>query len=335
MKIAFYGLTDQWKKQFYQENLREHQLSFFDACLSETEVSTQVDYEVLSIFVACRITPKIIDNMPNLKLIAVRATGFDNVDIEYAKQKGIKVVNVPAYGSHTVAEFTFALLLSLTRRLPEAIKKVKEEGEFDYQGLRGSDLFSKTLGVIGTGKIGINVIRIAKGFGMNVLGFDAFPNHGLAQQLNFEYVNLDQLLESSDVVSIHTPYNKDTHHLLNKENIFKIKKGALLINTARGPIIETDALYQAVMKNHLAGVAVDVLEEENLLKNEEEQLLESSGQTQSYKGLLQDHVLIEKPNVIITPHMAFFTKEAEEAIQKTTVENINTFISGNPQNVVN
>lgn len=335
MKIAFYGLEDQWKKDFFAQTLSEYDLEMFDACLAETAVTTPLDYEVLSIFVGCKVTKKVLDNMPNLKFIAVRSTGFDNVDINECKSRGILVANVPAYGSHTVSEFTFALITALSRRVPEAVKRVKEEGRFEYEGLRGFDLNEKTLGVVGTGRIGQNVIKIARGFNMRVLAYDAFPNYDMQHSLEFEYADLGRVLGESDVVTIHAPYNEQTHHLINKENIWWMKNGAYIINTARGAIVETEALFQAITKNHLAGAALDVVEEENVLKDEVRGLEEPGASSETYRSIIQNHILIDLPNVIITPHMAFFSKEAEDAIQQTTVDNIHAFITNNPQNVVN
>ncbi len=174
-----------------------------------------MDFEIISIFVECTLSKEIINFFPDLKFIAVRSTGTDNIDLSYAKQKNILVSNVPGYGSKTVAEFTFGLILCLLRKIPGGIEKVKKEGLFNFQGLLGTDLYDKTLGVIGTGKIGMNVIKIAKGFGMKVIANDKFPNDLKGKELGFEYMDLETLLKTADVVSLHVPATKETNHLIN------------------------------------------------------------------------------------------------------------------------
>lgn len=332
MKIAFFGIKEQEKKNFFLNSLTGHEIVFLEADLNEDSMPQDTNAEIISIFVQSKITPKIIDSFPNLKMIAIRATGFDNVDVKHAKEKNISVSNVPAYGSHTVAEFTFGLILSISRNIPEAIARVKSEVEFDHEGLKGFDLFGKTLGVLGTGKIGANVIKIAKGFGMNVLAFDVYPNMKLSLDFGFQYVTLEKLLAQSDIVTVHVPASEKTHHLLNKNNISQMKKGAVLINTARGDIIETEALYEAISGGNLSGAGLDVLEGEaqlgeNLSKEEFEPTL--------MKNILEDNFLIKNPNVLVTPHTAFYTTEAEQSIMQTTLENIKAFINNSPANVVN
>lgn len=332
MKIGFFNVLEEDKKSYYRNSLKEHEINFIDQDLDEDHIPNELDFDILSIFVQSKVTQKVLDAFPNLKMITVRATGFDNVDINAANQKNIKVANVPSYGSHTVAEFTFGLILSLSRNIPAAIEKVKSEVEFDHEGLRGFDLYGKTLGVIGTGKIGANVIKIAKGFGMIVLAYDAFPNEQLAQNFNFHYVTLEKVLEDSDIITLHVPSNPQTHYLINKDNIHKIKKGALLINTSRGDVIETDALYGAITDGHLRGAGLDVLEGEDLL---DDNLIKEEFEPKQIRNILEDSQLIKKPNVYVTPHTAFYTKEAEDAIMQTTVENIQSFISNTPENIVN
>lgn len=331
MKIAFFGLKEQEKKDYFKNSLAGHEIVFIDQDLNEDSLPKELNFDIISIFIQSKATPKVIDAFPNLKMIAVRATGFDNVDLKHAKEKNITVANVPSYGSHTVAEFTFGLILSISRKIPQAITKVKDEVEFDHEGLKGFDLYGKTLGVIGTGKIGANVIKIAKGFGMIILAYDTFPNLGLAQTFNFNYVTLEQVLKDSDIVTIHVPAAPQTHHLINKDNIFQMKKGSILINTARGDVIDTDALYQALADNHLTAAGLDVLEgEANLNDNPDKQEFEPL----LMKGILENSQIIKNPHVIVTPHAAFYTTEAEQAIMQTTVENIQGYAVGLPKNVV-
>ncbi len=323
MKIAFFGDLDQEKKDFYQQNLQDnYQIEFFEFCLGEQQTST-FEYEIISIFVGCKASKQILEHFPNLKLIAVRSTGYDNVDLEYCKQKGIVVSTVPAYGSHTVAEYAFALLLQISRKVAAATWNPKE-GNYSQIGLRGFDLNYKTIGILGTGKIGANAARIAKGFNMKVLAQDVYRNEELAEGLGFQYVELDYLLENSDIVSVHAPSTPETHHLINKSNIFKMKKGAILINTARGALVDTEALLEAIKQNHLSAAGLDVLEEEKSLQGIEPE----TERTRFAKEL------ITLPNVHYSSHVAFFTKEAEHNIMETTTDNIKKFSLGSAQNNV-
>lgn len=334
VKIAFFEVTEGEQKLFFKQSLSEHKLVFFDTPLTETTLPEDTAIEVLSVFVNCQVTKKVIESFPKLKLITARATGFDNIDIKTAKEKNILVANVPSYGSHTVAEFTFALILSLSRKIPQATQRLKETGKFSYENLRGMNIFGKTIGVIGTGKIGAHVIKIAKAFEMKVIAVDPFPNKDTADSLNFEYVNLERLLKESDIVTIHSPLTENTHHLINKENIALMKKGSILINTARGGIVETDGLFQAITSGQIAGAALDVLEGEKELKEELQIFKTGENYPQDLKTMLENHILMDLENVIITPHMAFYSKEAEESIMQTTIDNIKSYLSNKPQNLV-
>lgn len=221
-----------------------------------------------------------------------------------------------------MAEYAFALLLDLTRKITTTIERVKEKSNFSSEGLTGTDLAGKTLGVVGTGHIGQHAIRIGNGFQMKVLGFDAFPKPDFAGSFNFTYADMNNLLANSDVITLHTPYLPSTHHLINQNNIQLIKKGALLINTSRGAVVETEAIVQALNQGILAGVALDVLEEETNLKNERKMLLERQLDETDLRTMLGNHVLIGMENVIITPHNAFNSREALQRILDTTVANI-------------
>lgn len=337
MKITFFEVP-KGEQTFFEGVFPGADVSFFEEKLSGNSVEKVSDAEVVSIFVNSEIDKKIIDALPNLKFITTRSTGFDHIDCEYAKTKGIQVANVPAYGSQTVAEFTFALMLTLSRRVYWGVHQLREGNNFDLSQLEGFDLEGKTLGVIGTGKIGQNVVRIAKGFGMNVIATDPYPKAELAGQLGFQYVSLDDLLAQADIVTIHVPYMKETHHLINATNLPNIKKGAVLINTARGEIIETEGLLAALNSGQIKAAALDVLEGERELKEERNIIIGSDPKVErmeNMRKLIEDHVLINLSNVIVTPHMAFFTKEAMERIMQTTVDNIKNFLAGKLENIVN
>ena len=271
---------------------------------------------------------------PAVKLIATRSTGFDHIDLAAAAARGVAVANVPFYGENTVAEFAFALLLALSRRIIDADERVREKGTFSSTGLRGFDLAGKTIGVIGTGHIGAHIIRMAQGFSMKVIGFDAYPNAELARTLGFAYAPLEEVLANSDIITIHVPYNEHTHHLINQRNISAVKKGAYLINTARGAVVETEALVSALKDRTLAGAALDVLEEEGDLNEEAALLSAPHPKEEELKIALENHYLINHPRVIVTPHTAFNTTEAVERILQTSIENIKNFARGKPTNIV-
>ncbi|VAW13525.1 D-3-phosphoglycerate dehydrogenase, partial [hydrothermal vent metagenome] len=213
--------------------------------------------------------------------------------------------------------------------------RVLEEGKFTPEGLRGFDLKGKTIGVVGTGNIGANAVKIAHGFDMKIIAFDIKKNEELEKKFDIEYVEFDELLSQSDIISLHAPYNKHTHHMINADNIEKIKKGAYLINTARGGLIETKALVLGLEKGILAGAGLDVLEEEGNMVDDTELIFGEHPNPESLRILLANQYLIDHPQVLITPHNAFNTKEAIERIIDTTIENIQAFKKGAPINVIN
>lgn len=333
MNIHYFS-GEPWEETQVREKLAGHDITFHEGPLSAFPDLTDPNAEVLCVFVESRIAEAELSRFPALKLIATRSTGFDHIDLAAAKASGVAVANVPFYGENTVAEFAFALLLALSRRIIDADERVRESGVFSPTGLRGFDLAGKTLGVIGTGHIGAHVIRMAQGFGMKVIGFDAFPNADLSHTLDFTYLPLPELLATADVITLHVPYNEHTHHLINRENIGGIKKGAYLINTARGAVIETEALVEALKSGILAGAGLDVLEEEGFLSDEAALLTSLHPREEALKTVLADHYLINHPRVIVTPHLAFNTTEAVERILTTTIENIQNFIKGSPSNVI-
>lgn len=337
MKIVFCGLNLEDKTAFEKmfqehESLNAAEVVFLDKPFSENNFSVAQDADVLAVFVNSEVRQKHIDQMLNLKLILTMSTGFDHVDFAYAATKKIAVCNVPAYGSRTVAEFTFALILGLSRKTLHAYRQVKNTHNYNIEELEGFNLQGKTLGIVGTGRIGQNVAAIARGFELNVIAYDAFENPEAAEKYNFKYTSLENLLANSDIVTLHVPYNKDTHHLINKNNISKIKKGALLINTSRGEVLETESLLMAIKEKMISGAGLDVLEGERMLADEIH-VLEHTNQEQ-LKTLIEDHILIDMPEVAYTPHVAFFTKEAKKEIATTTFKNLEAFLKNSPQNLV-
>jgi D-lactate dehydrogenase len=326
---SFYGMWPEMETYLKQ---RAQSLTYSTHTDKLTLQNLDPKTEILASFVESPIDKKIIESLPQLKMIAAMSTGYDHINIKTAEEKGIVVCNVPSYGEVTVAEHTFALLLALTRKLFPSIKRVKE-GVYDFHGLRGIDLQGKTLGVVGTGKIGVQVIKRAKAFDMHVIAYDPFPNKIAQREFDFSYVTLDKLLSTSDIVTLHVPLLPTTQHIINKKNITKIKKGAYLVNTARGALVDPEALVNALKSNQLAGVGLDVLEDEHLIQDEEQIICGKRSATQ-LKTNLMNNILIDHPNVIVTPHNAFNSTEALQRIVDTTIENIKSFSKGKVQNTV-
>ncbi|MDD3531367.1 MAG: NAD(P)-dependent oxidoreductase [Candidatus Pacebacteria bacterium] len=332
MKIHYFS-GEAWEETFIREKLAGENVVFHAESLGALPDLADSDADVLCTFIESPIGEAEMSRFPALKLIATRSTGYDHIDLARAAARGITVVNVPFYGENTVAEFAFALLLALSRRIIDADERVRA-GTFSPKDLRGFDLAGKTLGVIGCGHIGMHVIKMANGFSMNVLGFETHPDEAKAKAAHFTYTPLSELLAQSDIITLHVPYNEHTHHLINKENIGSIKKGAYLINTARGAVVETDALVEALKSGTLAGAALDVLEEEGDLADPTALLASPHPKEEELRILLENHYLIEHPRVIVTPHLAFNTQEAVERILSTTTENIRSFRAGTPTNIV-
>ncbi len=334
MNISFFE-TEGWEEKIVREQLPRENLFFSTEKIDELHPPTAGnDCEILSVFVNSRITEKTLAHFPSMKFLTTRSTGFDHVDPAACKKRGIHVAYVPGYGNHTVAEFAFGLILNLTRKLYQSIDQIKEAESFSLKGLRGIDLKNRTIGIIGTGRIGREAITIAKGFGMKVLAYDAFPDTAFAKNAGISYVPLDDLLKNSDIVSIHAPYTKETRHLIDQKNIRLMKRGSYLVNTARGGIVETDALVMALQDGILAGAGMDVLEEEGETKDEMTFLREGNMQEQKLKTMLENHILMKMPNVLITPHNAFNTQEALERILGTTLESITGYLAGKPVNLI-
>ncbi len=333
MKITYFYEKES-EQEFFTKNLPDFDFEFLAGDIQNHPDHKNEETEILSVFVNSGVGAEEMDRYPNLKFIVTRSTGFNHIDLEEAEKRGIKVSNVPTYGENTVAEFTFALLLAISRKIYSSYERILETGSFSQEGLTGFDLKGKTIGIIGTGHIGRYAIKMAKGFDMNVIAFDVKKDEEFAQGTGFKYVEFDELLQESDIISLHVPLNPHTEHLINKENISKMKKGSYLINTARGEVVETEAIVEALEKGILAGAGLDVLEEESFMGHEVDLLSEEHPNPEALKTVLSNQYLIDHPNVIIAPHNAFNTKEAIERIFKTTVENIKAFKGGEQINVV-
>lgn len=295
------------------------EVAFVDEMLDKNHIPADVNFDIAGVFMDSAVDAATIAALPNLKCIATLSTGFDHIDLKAVAERGITVSSVPAYGENTVAEFAFALILALSRKICEARARVREENKFTTDGLQGFDLAGKTLGVLGTGRIGKHAVRMGKGFGMNIIAYDVFHDDAFAKEMGFPYVELNDLLAQSDIVTVHCPYLPSTHHLINQQNIGFVKRGAYFINTARGAIVETPALLGALKSGQLGGAGIDVLEEEAQMKEGDMSLAKE---------------LVAMPNVILTPHNAFNTKEAYLRILDTSIDNIAAFVAGAPINLV-
>lgn len=331
--IYIYDATELDKKQL-DESLRDtdHHWEYVPDRIAPDNCNPEA--EVISVFVTSTISREVIEAMPKLKLIALRSTGFNNVDFSATKEHGITVVNVPTYGNETVAEYAFAMLLALTRKIQKVLET--ENNNFEPNELTGTDLKGKVFGSLGTGNIGQKSLQIAKGFDMETIAFDAFPKEGLDEQLGFKYVTLDELLQRADVVSLHVPLLPSTQHIMSREQLEKMKQGAILINTARGELVETKALVELLENGHLGGAAIDVVEGEELLNLDDEVdiLFGKTNSRGTLKHSVEIDILKKMPNVIISPHNAYNTAGAIGRINHTTAKNIIDFWYGQTPNLV-
>lgn len=331
--ITFYS-ADQTDQARFRELFKdsEHQIEFVEESLSQGH--SNPESTVISMFVSDNVTAEVMDRFPKLQLIATRSTGFDHIDLKAAKQRGITVTNVPRYGESTVAEFTFALVLSISRRVRECQTAI-EHGQVNVHELQGFDLEGKTFGIIGSGKIGQHAAKIAKGFGMNVLAYDPFPNQQKADEIGFTYVELSELAASSDVISLHAPSTDKTYHIVDSAFLGGVKSSALLVNTARGELVDTTALVAALGSGKLQGAALDVLEHEAYLQAANAAQAAQQAQDNSVAQIVLDLLALKAmPNVLLTPHNAFNTYEAVDRIRSTTAQNIIDFYKGNTPNNV-
>lgn len=330
MKIA-YITPYTGEEQIVRELLPEHEVVYVATPLSDHIPEEIADAEVLSVFVDSKVTAAMIDAMPNLKVIALRSTGFDHVAVAHAQVKGIQVSYVPHYGSQTVAEHAFALLLELSRKAYPMYELLRTSGNLNVAVHEGFDLCGKTIAVIGTGAIGKRVCEMAHGFRMNIKAYDLYPDYEFAATLGVQYGALADVLAVADIVTLHTPATAENYHLLNSDTLAQTKPGAYIINTARGTLIDTVALIHSLKSGHLAGAGLDVYEGEEYLRDEMKLIDGKDIDIAVWRAFAAEHELLDMPNVIITPHMAFNTKEAKREITETTTTNIKESLVGTPK----
>jgi len=309
------------KATFFAESVQD---------LSDEQISKAKGAEILSLFTYSRAPAEVLKRFPKLKLICQRSTGYNAIDLDYCKKHKIKVANVAGYGEITVAEFAVGLLLDLVRKIGSSFYKIKH-GIVDVAGDTGRDINGKTVGVIGTGAIGAHFARLIHAFGTKVLAYDPFPNPKLEKDGVLKYVALDEIYKKSDFISLHAPATDKNYQMINEKTIAKMKKGVYIINTARGQLIDTVALYNALKSGHVAGAGLDVLDHENIMiKNDISLLPRKKADTIFYS--LVNKMLVQLPNVVITPHIAFNSEEAEQRILLGTAANLAGFVkTGEPK----
>ncbi len=328
MRVAFFELEG-WEEPIIKEVLGKEGFEIVKLSrepLTEKDLEEIKEIEALSVFIYSKITKEVMEKLPNLKVITTRSTGFDHIDVEEAKRRKIAVCNVPDYGMETVAEFTLMLILALLRKLRPTIERTCR-GIFNRKGLRGHDLEGKTVGVIGTGRIGSRLIKLLSGFEVKVLAHDVKEKKELVEKFGVKYVPLEELLKSSDVITLHVPYLPSTHHLINRENVKLIKRGAYLVNTSRGAVVETEAVVEALREGRLAGVALDTFEGEEVWTEEELIIFrgEKDVSPEVMKKAIETFALTQFENVILTPHNAYNTHEAIRRILNKTLRNLISF----------
>lgn len=324
MKIAFFDIKPE-DKTLLTESFPDDVLYFSEDMLKEEYLPEIRDAEVISFRDRSKLKKPTAQSLKDLKLIANRITGFDNVDKEIYADGNILLCNVPAYGATTVAEYAFAHILNLSRKIYRSIL-TRDPQVFVEDQLTGFDLEGKTIGIIGTGRIGFNVARIARGFNMKVSGYDIYQNEEMAAKYDLKYLSLEELLATADVISLNLPLTDATKYIINQDNVKMIKKGAILVNTGRGGLLDVKAIIYALDKGILAGVGLDVLEGEDII----------------FKGHNRERVeidehnikLLEYKNVVITPHNAFNSVEAYQRILSTTIDNIKAYKNGKPINLI-
>ncbi|MBQ7959639.1 MAG: 2-hydroxyacid dehydrogenase [Clostridia bacterium] len=321
MKVAFFD-TKPYDKPAFQKYGDEKNIKFkfFETKLNEDTVDLAQGYDAVCVFVNDTVNKEVIDRLYELgvKTVALRCAGFNNVDMKHAFGK-VHIVRVPAYSPYAVAEHAIAMLLTSVRRIHKAYIRTRDFN-FSLSGMTGFDLHGKTVGVIGTGRIGRVFIDICRGFGMKVLAYDKFPAEGLDNGDTVRYTKLDELFEKSDIISLHCPLTEETYHIINRDSLEKCKKGVVLVNTSRGALVDAEALLDAIKAKKVGAACLDVYEEEADVFFED------------FSGhIIQDDVLarlISMPNVIVSSHQAFLTEEALNNIAETTVQNITEVFGG-------
>ena len=335
MKIVFFDVENYEEDFLKQSNEGKYTYILEPNSLNDmSEIKSEYkDADIISVFTSSRVNRKVLEQFKNLKLIALRSVGFNHIDIDYCREHNIAVVNSPGYGNITVAEFALALLLNVCRKVTISYDDYKE-GKVRPENLMGTELSGKTVGIVGLGAIGSAFARIAFGLDMKILAFDKFEKEELKQKYNVKYTDFDTLLKESDFISIHAPLTKDNYHMFDKTAFEKMKKTAIIVNTGRGELIDSQALYQALLTKQIAGAGLDVLEKEETITDFDYMIGLNRLDKNTLEQTIINSQLFKLENAIITPHTAFNSIEAIHRILKITMSNIDEFANGNLQNSV-
>lgn len=334
IKLSFFDTSEDQKKILQNQfaTQKQFELNFCNKSLDKHTASKIKNTQGIGIFIQSEINKEILDLLSNLKVIATMSTGFDHIDLQQCKKRNITVCNVPAYGDNTVAEYAFGLILALARKLKPTFDRV-ERGIFNRAGLQGVDIKGKTLGLIGTGKIGSHVAKLGSAFEMKLIAYDPKPDKKLKKKYGVSYLSLEDLAKESDVISLHVPYNESTHHMINSELIRMFKPNVLLVNTSRGKVVDTKAIVNSLREGKLGGVALDTFEGEEVWI-EEEFLRRDDLPAIPLRQAMENFFILRSEKAILTPHNAFNTKEALERILITSADNLKAYFSGDPENIV-
>ncbi len=346
MKICFVAIEEA-DGEFFDAEFRDADLQF---CRGLDDVES--DVEALSVFITSKIDARFLDAHPKLKLIATRSTTHDHIDLDACGQRNVQVCGVGSYGDHTVTEHTFALILALCRRLRKAMEN-KSNQAFSYESLRSIELHGKTFATFGAGRIGRQTLRLAGAFGMKLLACDLHPDGRLAREIGFEYVDFDELLRRADIISLNTPLTPETFHLFNRDTFAKCRRGVIIINTARGRLIDSAALIEALDAGIVGGAGLDVIEDERVMRRNASQIIsdqivehlrdsfgpieplrQGAERIREVQRLMENSALLTHANVVFTPHIAFNSVEAIARINRETADNIKAFAAGAPRNIV-
>ncbi len=315
-KIAFFS-TKSYDRQFFENKSDTHQFEFFETRLKSNTVKLANGFDGVCVFVNDNVDAQILESLSEMKvgLVALRCAGFNNVDLKAAEKLNIRVMRVPAYSPEAVAEHAMALILTMARKIHKAYVRVRE-GNFSLERLAGYNIHGKTIGVVGTGKIGQAFVRIALGFGAKLIAYDKYPSEEMKSR-GVEYMALEEVLGRSDILSLHCPLTPETNHLINKDTLKKMKQGAMLVNTSRGKLIDTAAVIESLKEDHIGSLAIDVYEQEEKLffRDLSEVIIRDD----------QIARLMIFPNVLITAHQGFFTKESLEEITRITLKNFDDY----------
>lgn len=332
MKIVYFDVED-YEKEFLITANANYDFSLVHSPLNEMNNICPEYYnaDIISVFTTSRVSAKVLEKFKNLKLIALRSVGFNHIDLEYCKKNNISVVNSPNYGNITVAEFALGLLLDVSRKITDSYNEYKN-GKVTPNNLIGTELSGKTIGIVGLGAIGSAFAKIASALDMKILCYDKYEKEEL--KTKYEYVDFERLLKESDFISIHAPLTKENYHMFNEKAFKKMKNTAIIINTGRGELIDSQALYNALISKEIAGAGLDVLEKEETITDFDYIVGINRLDKLTLEQTIINSRLFQLDNVIITPHTAYNSKEAIQRILNTTMNNISEFLLGNIQNKV-